>query len=29
VSDMETVAAAAGLGRFPLLGFSQGCIVAP
>jgi class 3 adenylate cyclase/pimeloyl-ACP methyl ester carboxylesterase len=27
VSDMETVAAAAGLGRFPLLGFSQGCAV--
>jgi class 3 adenylate cyclase/pimeloyl-ACP methyl ester carboxylesterase len=27
VSDMETVADAAGLGRFPLLGFSQGCAV--
>src|SRR6266852_797448 len=25
VSDMETVADAAGLSRFPLLGFSQGC----
>ena len=28
VSDMETVADAAGLNRFPLLGFSQGCPVA-
>jgi pimeloyl-ACP methyl ester carboxylesterase len=28
VSDMETVAAAAGLDRFPLLGLSQGCPVA-
>ena len=28
VSDMETVADAAGLDRFPLLGFSQGCAVA-
>jgi pimeloyl-ACP methyl ester carboxylesterase len=28
VSDMETVADAAGLHRFPLLGFSQGCPVA-
>ena len=27
VSDMETVADAAGLDRFPLLGFSQGCAV--
>jgi class 3 adenylate cyclase/pimeloyl-ACP methyl ester carboxylesterase len=27
VSDMETVADAAGLGRFPLVGFSQGCAV--
>ncbi len=27
VSDMETVADAAGLTRFPLLGFSQGCAV--
>jgi class 3 adenylate cyclase len=27
VSDMETVADAAGLSRFPLLGFSQGCAV--
>jgi class 3 adenylate cyclase/pimeloyl-ACP methyl ester carboxylesterase len=27
VRDMETVADAAGLGRFPLLGFSQGCAV--
>ena len=27
VSDMETVADAAGLDRFPLLGFSQGCSV--
>ena len=27
VSDMETVADAAGLGRFPLLGVSQGCAV--
>ena len=27
VSDMETVADAAGLGRFPLIGFSQGCAV--
>jgi len=27
VSDMETVADAAGLGRFPLLAFSQGCAV--
>jgi class 3 adenylate cyclase/pimeloyl-ACP methyl ester carboxylesterase len=27
VSDMETVADAAGLDRFPLLGFSQGCLV--
>jgi class 3 adenylate cyclase/pimeloyl-ACP methyl ester carboxylesterase len=27
VSDMETVADAAGLKRFPLLGFSQGCAV--
>ncbi len=28
VSDMETVVAAAGLERFPLFGFSQGCPVA-
>ena len=28
VSDMETVADAAGLDRFPLVGFSQGCAVA-
>jgi class 3 adenylate cyclase/pimeloyl-ACP methyl ester carboxylesterase len=28
VSDMETVADVAGLGRFPLLGLSQGCAVA-
>ena len=28
VSDMETVADAAGLDRFPLFGFSQGCPVA-
>jgi class 3 adenylate cyclase/pimeloyl-ACP methyl ester carboxylesterase len=28
VSDMETVADAAGLDRFPLLGFSQGCFAA-
>ncbi len=28
VSDMETVADVAGLGRFPLLGLSQGCPVA-
>ena len=28
VSDMETVAQAAGLNRFPLFGFSQGCPVA-
>jgi class 3 adenylate cyclase/pimeloyl-ACP methyl ester carboxylesterase len=28
VSDMETVADAAGLERFPLVGFSQGCAVA-
>lgn len=27
VTDMETVADAAGLGRFPLLGLSQGCAV--
>ncbi len=27
VSDMETVADAAGLDRFPLVGFSQGCAV--
>jgi class 3 adenylate cyclase/pimeloyl-ACP methyl ester carboxylesterase len=27
VSDMETVVDAAGLGRFPLVGFSQGCAV--
>lgn len=27
VSDMETVVDTAGLGRFPLLGFSQGCAV--
>jgi class 3 adenylate cyclase/pimeloyl-ACP methyl ester carboxylesterase len=27
VSDMEAVADAAGLGRFPLVGFSQGCAV--
>ncbi len=27
VSDMETVIDAAGLGRFPLVGFSQGCAV--
>ena len=27
VSDMETVADAAGLGRFPLIGLSQGCAV--
>jgi class 3 adenylate cyclase/pimeloyl-ACP methyl ester carboxylesterase len=27
VSDMETVAEAAGLKRFPLIGFSQGCAV--
>ena len=27
VSDMETIADAAGLGRFPLVGFSQGCAV--
>jgi class 3 adenylate cyclase/pimeloyl-ACP methyl ester carboxylesterase len=27
VSDMETVVNAAGLGRFPLVGFSQGCAV--
>jgi len=27
VSDMETVADATGLSRFPLLGFSQGCAV--
>jgi len=27
LSDMETVADAAGLGRFPLIGFSQGCAV--
>jgi len=28
VNDMETVADAAGLDRFPLVGFSQGCAVA-
>jgi len=27
VSDMETIADAAGLGRLPLVGFSQGCAV--
>jgi class 3 adenylate cyclase/pimeloyl-ACP methyl ester carboxylesterase len=27
VSDMETVVDAAGLGRFPLVGFSQGCAI--
>jgi class 3 adenylate cyclase/pimeloyl-ACP methyl ester carboxylesterase len=27
VSDMETVVDAAGLGRFPIVGFSQGCAV--
>jgi class 3 adenylate cyclase/pimeloyl-ACP methyl ester carboxylesterase len=27
LSDMETVADAAGLGRFPLIGFSQGCAI--
>jgi len=27
LSDMETVADAAGLGRFPLIGFSQGCLI--
>jgi class 3 adenylate cyclase/pimeloyl-ACP methyl ester carboxylesterase len=27
VSDMETVVKASGLGRFPIIGFSQGCAV--